>query len=287
MKYAFMRAHRREFRVVCMCAVLQVSRSGFYHWLHRPLSRRTTADRQLVVRMCEWHDKTRRVYGAVKLWRALNAAGIRCGKHRVARLRRAQGLEARRTRRFRVMVEHQHRPPPAPNIVQQRFGAPGPDRMWVGDLTAIATRAGWLHVAVVLDLYSRRVIGWAMSAKPDQRLAVAALVMAVQRRHPAPGLIHHTDQGCQYAAAGYREILTAHGLVPSMSRRGNCYDNAVAESFFSTLKNELIHERTFRTREEARADIFEFIEVFYNRQRIHQTLGYVSPVQFETSHGVS
>lgn len=286
MKYAFIRDHRGEFRVVRMCGVLQVSRSGFYEWLTRPLSPRDHADRHLGTQIVRLHQHTRRVYGAVKLWHALNAAGIACGKHRVARLRRRHGIEALRQRRFRVMVAHQHRPPPAPNTLQQTFLAPGPNRIWVGDLTAIATRAGWLHVAVVLDLYSRRVIGWAMSAKSDQQLAVAALGMALQRRHPAPGLIHHTDQGCQYAAAVYREILTAQGLVPSMSRRGNCYDNAVAESFFSTLKNELIHERTFRTREEARADIFEFIEVFYNRQRIHQTLGYVSPVQFETNHGV-
>lgn len=204
-----------------------------------------------------------------------------CGKHRVARLRRLQGLEARRRRRFRVMTEHHQLPPPAPNRVQQQFAVARPNRVWVGDITAIPTRAGWLYLAVVLDLYSRGVVGWAMQARADRTLATDALTMALLHRRPEPGLIHHTDQGCQYAATAYRQVLAQHGLVASMSRRGNCYDNAVAESFFSTLKNELVHDRTFLTRDEARSQVFEFIEVFYNRQRVHQTLGYVSPVAFE------
>lgn len=286
MKYAFIRAHRGEFRVVCMCAVLQVSRSGFYEWLTRPLSARHHADRHLGSQILRWHLHTRRVYGAVKLWRALNAGGIACGKHRVARLRRLHGLEALRRRRFRVMREHHQLPPPAPNHLQHARPVPALNRVWVGDITAIATRAGCVYLAMVLDLYSRRVVGWAMSARADRHLATHALTMALLRRQPAPGLIHHTDQGCQYAASTYRELLGRHGIVPSMSRRGNCYDNAVAESFFSTLKNELIHERTFQCQAEAHSAVFEFIEVFYNRQRIHQTLGYVSPVQFETNHGV-
>ena len=281
MKYAFIRDHRGEFRVVRMCGVLHVSRSGFYAWLARPASARAIADQHLVAQIGRLHQQTRRVYGAVKLWRALNDTGIACGKHRVARLRRLHGIEATRRRRFRVMTEHHQLPAPASNLLHQHFAVARTNRVWVGDITAIPTRAGWLYLAVVLDLYSRRVVGWAMSPRADRTLAVTALTMALTHRRPQPGLVHHTDQGCQYAATAYRQVLTQHGLVASMSRRGNCYDNAVAESFFSTLKNELVHDRTFQTRDEARSQIFEFIEAFYNRQRLHQTLGYVSPAAFE------
>jgi putative transposase len=285
-KYAFIQDHRGEFRIVRMCGVLRVSRSGFYAWLARPLSAHAVADHALTGQIARWHQQTRRVYGAVKLWRALNDAGVVCGKHRVARLRRLQGIEATRRRRFRVMTEHHQLPPPAPNRLQPGLTVAVPNRVWVGDITAIPTRSGWLYLAVVLDLYSRRVVGWAMQARADRTLATDALAMAVQHRRPQPGLLHHTDQGCQYAATAYRQILTRHGLVASMSRRGNCYDNAVAESFFSTLKNELVHDHTFQTRDEARSQVFEFIEVFYNRQRLHQTLGYVSPAAFEAQRDV-
>jgi transposase InsO family protein len=223
-------------------------------------------------------------YGALKLWRTLVAAGVPCGRHRVVRLRRQQGLLANRIRRFRVMHEPHEFAPPAPNRLQQRFVAAVPNRIWAGDLTAITTRAGWVYLAVILDLYSRRVIGWAMSHKPDQHLALTALRMALTHRRPRPGLIHHTDQGATYTSLAYQRQLTQTGLVASMSRKGNYYDNAVVESFFSTLKNELVHDQDFVTREEAQAAVFEFIEVFYNRQRLHQTLGYVSPVQFEAIH---
>lgn len=269
-----------------MCGVLQVSRSGYYAWAQRPESGRARANHTLVEQMRQLHAQTKERYGAVKLWRALLATGVACGRHRVARLRRVHGLAARRTRRFRLVVEHHQFAPPAPNRVQQRFVASHANRIWAGDLTAIATRAGWLYLAVLLDLYSRRVIGWAMSAKADQHVALQALRMAVGQRRPQPGPIHHTDQGARYTSLAYQRLLEQTGLVASMSRKGNCYDNAVVESFFSTLKNELIHDRDYHTRDEARADVFEFIEVFYNRQRLHQTLGYVSPVQFETHTAV-
>ncbi|MGH2359920.1 MAG: IS3 family transposase [bacterium] len=269
-----------------LVGVLQVSRSGYYAWRRRPESPRTRANRGLVEQMRQLHAQTRERYGAVKLWRALTALGIACSRHRVARLRRVHGLLARRTRRFRLVVERHQFAPPAPNHVQRIFTAPAPNRLWAGDLTAIATRAGWLYLAVLLDLYSRRVIGWAMSATPDKQVAVAALQMALAQRQPAPGLIHHSDQGALYTSGAYQQVLTQQGLVASMSRKGNCYDNAVVESFFSTLKNELVHERDYHTRDEARAEVFAFIEVFYNRQRLHQSLGYVSPVQFETYNPV-
>ena len=283
MRYQFVAAHQTEHRLTRLCQMLGVSRSGYYAWRHRPASPRTRANARLVGQMQQLHRQTKERYGAVKLWRALLASGVACGRHRVARLRRQYGLLARRVRRFRVVIEHHQFAPPAPNRLQQVFVAPAPNRVWAGDLTAIATRAGWVYLAVILDLYSRRVIGWAMSPRPDQHVALTALQMAMTHRCPRPGLIHHTDQGATYTSVAYQRQLVQTGLVASMSRKGNCYDNAVVESFFSTLKNELVHERDYHTREEAQAEVFEFIEVFYNRQRLHQTLGYVSPVQFEAA----
>jgi len=283
MKYQFIAAHQAEYRLTRLCQTLGVSRSGYYAWRHRPASARAIANTRLLTRMQQLHRQTKERYGAVKLWRALLASGVVCGRHRVARLRRVHGLEARRTRRFRLGIEQHQFAPPAPNRLQQVFVAPAANRIWAGDLTAIATRAGWVYLAVILDLYSRRVIGWAMSPRPDQYVALTALQMALTHRRPRPGLIHHTDQGATYTSAAYQRRLVQTGLVASMSRKGNCYDNAVVESFFSTLKNDLVHEQDYHTREEAQAEVFEFIEVFYNRQRLHQTLGYVSPVQFEAS----
>ena len=283
MRYRFILAHQAEYRLTRLCQTLDVSRSGYYAWRCRPASPRTRANARLVGQMQQLHWQTKERYGAVKLWRALLASGVACGRHRVARLRRQYGLMARRVRRFRVVIEHHQFAPPAPNRLQQVFGASAPNRIWAGDLTAIATRAGWVYLAVILDLYSRRVIGWAMSPRPDQHVTLTALQMAMTHRRPRPGLIHHTDQGATYTSVAYQRQLVQTGLVASMSRKGNCYDNAVVESFFSTLKNELVHERDYHTREEAQAEVFEFIEVFYNRQRLHQTLGYVSPVQFEAA----
>lgn len=235
----------------------------------------------------EVHRTSREAYGAGKTWRDLNMRGITCGKHRVARLRKQAGIEARRKRRFRVIVEHHHTAPAAPNLVQRQFNAACPNQIWVGDGTFIRTRQGFLHLAVLLDLYSRRVVGWGMGDRPNLAHVMSALDMALMHRQPGQGLIHHTDRGVLYAARAYTEKLLDYSMRPSMSRRGNCYDNAVAESFFSTLKNELVHYCDFRTRDEARAAIFEYIEIFYNRQRRHQTLGYLSPVQFEQQTGVS
>ena len=245
---------------------------------------RSQGDRQLLERIHALHAQTRGRYGAVKMWRALTAAGVACGRHRVARLRRQHGIEAQRTRRFRIMTEHHQLAPPAPNRLRPGLPVAQPNCVWVGDLTAIPTRAGWVHLAVVLDLYSRRVVGWAMSPKPDQHVVATALRMALVHCRPSGGLLHHTDQGAQYSSGSYRTLLEAHGLMASMSRKGNCYDNAVVESFFSTLKNELVHERDYPSRADAYAEIFEFIEIFYNRQRIHQSLNDVSPVQFESNN---
>lgn len=281
MRYAFIRTHEPTYRVTRLCAALAVSRSGYYAWRVRPVSARTAEDQRLLPVLRQLHQQAREEYGAIKLWRALNRSGIRCGRHRVVRLRKLAGLEARRIRRFRVIVEHHQLPPPAPNLLQQHFVTTTLNRVWVGDFTAVPTRAGWLYVAVLLDLYSRRVIGWAMSIKPDQHLTLAALAMAARQRRVRPGLIHHSDQGAQYSCLAYQRHLTTLGITPSMSRKGNCYDNAVAESFFSTLKNELVHHQTYQTRDDASREIFTFIEGFYNRQRLHQSLDYLSPLEFE------
>lgn len=281
MKYAFIQEHDNEFRVVRMCSVLQVSRSGYYHWVDRPESRRAREDRKLLVHIRRVHLESRRAYGAVKTWRELCGRGVICGKHRVARLRKRDGIEAQRKRRFRLTVENRNSAPAAPNLLRQQFVAAQPDRVWVGDMTFIRTRAGFLYLAVLLDLYARRVVGWCMHDRPNLEVTLRALDMALEQRQPAPGLVHHTDQAPLYSAYEYRERMQVHGLVASMSGRGNCYDNAVAESFFSNLKNELVHHCDFLTREQARAAIFDYIEVFYNRNRRHQALGYLSPAQYE------
>lgn len=281
MKYAFMREHLRQFSVSAMSRVLKVSRSGFYDWCSRTQSSRRQADAGLLSHIRQIHLAHRQSYGAIKTWLALNDAGIPCGKHRVARLRREAGILAKREARFRVTVEHHHTPQAAPDLLDRQFQAPAPDRVWVGDMTFIRTREGWLYLAILLDLFSRRVVGWSMGAKPDHALCLGALGMACEQRRPQAGLIHHTDRGATYSARGYRERMAEAGIRASMSGRKSAYDNAVAESFFSNLKNELIHHFSFRTRDEARSAIFDYIELFYNRKRIHQSLGYRTPAQVE------
>jgi putative transposase len=286
-KYGYIETHAGRIGAARLCRLLGVARSGYYDWKARGESERSKQNGELLARIKEVHRASREAYGAVKTWRELNTRGIACGKHRVARLRRQAGIEARRKRRFRVIVENHHTAPAAPDLVKRQFDVAIPNQVWVGDGTFIRTRQGFLHLAVLLDLHSRRVVGWGMGDRPNLQPVMSALDMALLHRQPERGLIHHTDQGTLYAARAYREKLLVHGLCPSMSRRGNCYDNAVAESFFSTLKNELVHHCDFHTRDEARAVIFEYIEVFYNRQRRHQTLGYLSPVQFELQADVS
>lgn len=283
MKYGFIERHAHEFTIKAMCSALNVSRSGYYEWRTRPECKRIAQARALLMEIRRVHAEARQAYGARKTWHELNAQGIACGKHRVARLRKEAGIEAQRKRRFRLTVENHGTAPAAPNLLQRDFAATEPDRVWVGDMTVIRTRVGYLYLAVLLDLYARRVVGWSMSDKPDQALILGALDMALEQRRPLPGLIHHTDQGPIYAARLYREKMRLHGILPSMSRKGNAYDNAVAESFFSNLKNEMVHHCDFASREVARAAIFDYIELFYNRKRRHQTLGYVSPMQFEQS----
>lgn len=286
MKYGFIRAHQDQFSVSRMCVVLQVSRNGYYDWRDRPESKRSRDNRTVLSQIREVHARSREAYGALKTWRELMARGFQWGRHRIAKLRREAGIEAKRKRRFRVTTQSRVGVVAAKNRLKQCFKAKAVDRVWVGDITFVATAEGWLYLAVLIDLYSRRVVGWAMSERIDQQLVLDALNMALLQRRVKPGLIHHTDQGRQYSSAAYLAVLKQHGMIASMSRRGNCYDNAVAESFFSSLKNELIHHNSFRTRGEARTMIFEYVEVFYNRQRRHQSLDYCSPVDYERKAGV-
>lgn len=281
MKYAFIDTHRTSGPIQRWCDALRVSRSGYYAWRRRPESRRTQADRALLAEIQALHAEAREAYGAVKTWRVLTARGVACGRHRVARLRRAHGIEARRMRRFRLAYAARNSAPPAPNRLGRQFRVPAPNRVWAGDITFISTRRGWRYLAVVLDRYSRRVVGWAMSARRDGQLVLDALSMALVHRRPAPGLIHHSDQGGQYTSGRFQARLHAAGLTPSLSHKGNCYDNAVVESFFSTLKNEWTFHFTFHDRDQARAALFDYIELFYNRQRSHATLNYCSPVTYE------
>ena len=267
--------------------MLSVSHGGYYDWLDRPLSQRGQEDRRLLGHIQRIHHQSRQNYGGRKVWRALNREGIVCGKHRVARLRRLHGIEAKRRTRFKVTTQSKRNDWVVPDRLRRTFTVPRPNQVWVGDVTFIATRGGWLYLAMLLDLYSRKVVGWSMSDKNNQALVKDALSMALEHRRPEHGLIHHTDRGQLYAARDYTALLAQHRIKPSMGRKGDCFDNAVAESFFNNLKNELIHDQRFETREEARTAIFDYIEIFYNRQRLHQTLGYHSPHEFEIMNRVT
>jgi len=261
--------------------VLRVSRSGYYAWARRGVSTRARADETLTAQIATIYTCSRRTYGAPRVHAERRAGGVRCARKRVARLMRAAGLVGcSRRRRVRTTVADPAQAP-APNLVARNFAAPVPNRLWLGDITYVATHEGWLYLAVLLDAHSRRVVGWALAEHLRTELALDALAMALQARRPPPGLVHHTDRGCQYTAAAYREVLAARGVTVSMSRAGECLDNAVAESFFATLKAELVDTRTWATRAAARTAIFEWIEVWYNRQRRHSTLGYLTPVAHE------
>lgn len=281
MRYRFIRSHTGEFRVDRMCRVLGVSRGGYYGWLRRPAPLRVREDRHLVVHIRAVHRESRERYGSPRIHAELKAQGQPCGRHRIARLMRREGLQARCRRRSRSTTDSAHAYPVASNHLGRQFEVSAPDRAWVGDITYIPTREGWLYLAVLMDLCSRKVVGWAVSEWINRELPLRALKEACLQRQPKAGLLHHSDRGSVYACAEYREELQRRGFTASMSRRGNCYDNAPAESFFSTLKAELVKQRIFATRREATAEIFEYIEIFYNRRRRHSALGYVSPVVFE------
>lgn len=281
MKYRAIRDNARRFAVKLMCSALEVSTSGYYAWRDRPHSARAQANHQLLGQIRDAHRRSRCNYGSPRITRELRAEGHCVGENRIAGLMRTAQIRAKSARKWRATTKSSHHLPVAQNTLNRAFSVTQPNCVWAGDISYVWTVQGWLYLAVVLDLYSRAVIGWAMSERLTTDLATDALTMALWRRKPTGALLHHSDRGVQYAAGDYQKLLAEHGIDCSMSRKGNCWDNAVVESFFHTLKVELVHHRRYLTREEARQDIFEWIEVFYNRQRRHSTLGYRSPAEFE------
>ena len=285
MRYQYIREHRQEFSVKRMCQLLGVTRSGYYAWQPENVGPRELENRVLVEQIRVEYKLSRQTYGSPRIWASLVGQGVACGRHRVARLMRRVGIRPlKRHRRYPVTTQRQPGVIPAPNRLNQEFSATTANTKWVSDITYIDTAAGWLYLAIILDLFSRKVIGWAMSEHMNTALVETALHMALQTRQPETSLLHHSDQGSQYTSSAYQNRLADRHIQMSMSRVGNCYDNAVAESFFSTLKAECVTSQ-FATHAQARTTIFKYIEVWYNRQRLHSTLGYLSPVEFERQHG--
>jgi putative transposase len=286
MKFEFIAKHRGAWRTRDMCEALGVSRGGFYDWLKRPQSRRARENQVLTVQIRTSFEQSDKTYGSPRVWRDLRTWGYRCGRHRVARLMLAAGLQARRKRR-RLPLDLGARPEHsiAPNLLDRQFTATAPNQRWVADFTYIWTDEGWLYAAVVLDLFSRRIVGWSMSSEMTAQLVADALVMAIWRRGRPTELLHHSDQGSQYTSEQFQKLLTEHGITCSMSRSGDVWDNSAMESFFSSMKTERINRKVYRTRDEAKADVFDYVERFYNPHRRHSTLGYLSPVEYEKSAG--
>ncbi len=280
MKYRFIDAHRAVYPVGRICQVLGVSRSGYYAWRERPLSERKQTNTRLLLHIRAVYQESRRTYGSRRVYHELRAQGIACSRHRIARLMRHDGLRAVQRQRYKQTTRPNPRLPVAPNILNQDFTAQRPNQKWVADFTHIPTAQGWLYLAAVLDVFSRQIVGWSMSERQQTALVEDALHMALARRCPQTGLLHHSDRGSQYASHDYQKLLAKEHIQVSMSRSGNCYDNAMVESFFATLKAECV-DRRFATRAEARSVIFDYIERWYNRRRRHSSLGYLSPAGFE------
>jgi len=271
-----------------LCGALGVSRGGFYAWLTRPRSQRSRSDEELGARVRASFLASDRTYGARRVWRDLLAEGLSCGLHRIERLMRLHALKARpRRRRLPPDLGERQTTAVGANVLDRSFEAPAPNRKWIADFTYVWTAEGWLYVAAVIDLFSRRVVGWSMSAGMTAQLVTDALVMAIWRRGKPDALLHHSDRGSQYSSEQFQRLMADHGVVCSMSRSGNVWDNAAMESFFSSLKTERTARKTYRTRDEARADVFDYIERFYNSRRRHSTIGYLSPMEFETQAGLA
>jgi len=280
-RFAFISAEKARAPVSILCRVLGVTRSGFYAWRSRGPSAREIDDEKLALEIVAIHKASRETYGSPRIHAELRAKGLDVSRKRVARIMSELGLVGRRKRPFRATTDSKHNLPVADNVLDRKFEVDAPDVAWVTDITYVWTAEGWLYLAAILDLFSRRVVGIAMSERIDRELVLEALRVAIGRRVPNAGLLHHSDRGSQYASIDYQQALDRHGVVCSMSRKGNCWDNAVAESFFATLKTECVYTRRFATRADAREAIFEFVEVFYNRSRRHSTIGYMTPTEFE------
>ena len=292
MRYQFIENHRGEYSVRRMCKVLAVSPSGYYAWKRRPASELKMANEKLLEKIKEIHAELKGKYGSPRMHQELREEKkILCSENRVARLMRKNGIQAVHKRRFKRTTRANPAHPVAPNLLNRDFTTERPNQKWTSDITYIQTKEGWLYLAVVLDLFSRRIVGWAMSKRMTSSLVVNALEMAVQQRKPDAGLLHHSDRGSQYTGKPYRELLAVNKMLVSMSGKGDCWDNAPTESFFSTLKREQVHHNYYETRDSARTDIFFYIEAFYNRKRRHSRLGYLNPMTFEeiyfNNHAVS
>jgi putative transposase len=277
----FINDHQAQFPVSVMCSVFQVSRSGYYAWNNRPESKRSKENRELSQEIAAIHRESDGIYGSPKIHGELQRRGKRHGKNRIVRLMRKDGLYSKTKRKFRVTTDSNHSQPVAPNLLNREFSPARLNQVWVCDITYIWTAEGWLYLAIVMDLFSRTIVGWSMAERMTRQLAMDALTLAAKRRNPPRGLLHHSDRGSQYASDDYQALLTKHGMVCSMSRTGNCWDNAPAESFFGILKRELIFHKRYLSRSQARQSIFDYIERFYNRRRIHSSLGYLTPNEFE------
>jgi len=281
-RYQAIADHQGQAPARWLCSALQVSARGYYAWRRRPESARRRRDRQLLVAIRASYERSRRVYGSPRVLLDLLDSGEACSRKRIARIMQGNGLVAVQRRRFKATTMSGHDYPVQANLLERNFAAAAPNQVWLGDITYIATEEGWLYLAALLDLYSRKIVGWSTAERIDRMLTLTALEIALRHRRPSPGLIHHTDQGSQYAAYEYQKRLEEVQARPSMSRKGDCYDNAPMESFFSTLKRERVHRRRYWSREEAREDLGDYIDGFYNLTRRHSELGGVSPVQYET-----
>jgi len=281
LKYVFIDSQRYCHPVKKMCHLFKASRSGYYAWSKQRQSIRLQSDERMLEEIRKSYEIGRGSYGSPRITTDIRERGHVCGKNRIARLMRLNGIAARTKRKFKATTNSRHSLPVAPNLLQRQFAASEPDKAWVSDITYIWTEAGWLYLATMLDLFSRKIVGWAMGDRITAELVITAFNQAVWRRKPARGLVLHSDRGSQYASEALRKVLTTHGMIQSMSAKGDCYDNAVAESFFHTLKTEYVYFEKFKTRAEAQIGIFEYIEVFYNCIRRHSTLGNISPQAFE------
>ena len=284
MKYAWIKTHRDCYPVTTMCRVLGVSRSGFYAWQKREPSASEQRRAEIAQAAAAAHEESHGIYGYRKVHDDLHEQQIDCCRETVRKVMQENGLVSRTKRKFVVTTDSDHGQPAAENLLDRQFEAAAPNQKWTADITYVATREGWLYLAVVMDLFSRRIVGWSMSASLEATLVIDAMQMALEQRRPTPGLMHHSDRGSQYASCDFRQLLDDHGIACSMSRRGNCYDNAPTESFFGKLKAEWVHGENYATRHEARQHIFQYIESFYNRKRKHAALGYLSPATFEALH---
>lgn len=276
-----MKAHQTAFKIERMSRVLGVTRGGYYRFIKALPSKRTQANEELTKKIYRIFEASRRTYGSPRIQSALRGQADRCSRQRVARLMRQSGLAAKMKQRFKTTTRQDAKAQPAPNLLQQNFTAVAPNQVWVADITYIHTWEGWLYVAAVLDLFSRRIVGLSMSCRMTADLVMSAVHQAITHRQPGQGLIHHSDRGSQYTSRDFQKLLKAHNITASMSSTGCCYDNAAAESFFHTLKTEHVYHQTYKTREDAKISLFEYIEAFYNRTRLHSTLGYLSPDAFE------